>query len=246
MAYSSERWSRGCGTGVGLSGQKNQFRLGVDIENWVEDRQALQDAVTGSDTLWTTPGVGFLDITTNKTAFSAAGTFGPQILVNSDRKDLQAYPGTDFHHKVSHGLDPSSYGSVTHFSSLNSLTLNTPQNPKTKVQANLFHGTKFNDIAVPRDLPSGARQQGELMSARMERLAQQRAESPYTTTNQAVHGGAAEQARQIHASGERVKPDICMPSAEGGQRAQIGRKAKGECCSEFDQEFQKTALRKPL
>ena len=44
------RWSRGCGTGIGLSGHTNQYRHGVTIENWVEDTHAIS-ALKNNSTL---------------------------------------------------------------------------------------------------------------------------------------------------------------------------------------------------
>mmetsp|Transcript_8691 Transcript_8691/g.15688 ORF Transcript_8691/g.15688 Transcript_8691/m.15688 type:complete len:126 (-) Transcript_8691:251-628(-) len=33
----SETWSRGCGSGIGLSDHKTKYRMGVTLGNWVED-----------------------------------------------------------------------------------------------------------------------------------------------------------------------------------------------------------------
>eukprot|EP00873_Tetraselmis_striata_P016073 jgi/Tetstr1/436337/TSEL_025174.t1 len=33
----SETWSRGCGSGIGLSEHKTHYRMGVTLGNWVED-----------------------------------------------------------------------------------------------------------------------------------------------------------------------------------------------------------------
>ena len=51
------RWSRGCGTGIGLSGNKNQYRLGVAIENWVrssfpQDSNSPGRAATAKALVW--------------------------------------------------------------------------------------------------------------------------------------------------------------------------------------------------
>mmetsp|Transcript_10096 Transcript_10096/g.19034 ORF Transcript_10096/g.19034 Transcript_10096/m.19034 type:complete len:246 (+) Transcript_10096:166-903(+) len=242
MAYSSERWSRGCGTGIGLSSAKNQYRLGVTIDNWVEEDCALQeDAFQGkTGTLWTTPGVPPLHQTTHQTSFTSQGTFGPQIMVDADRKDLQATDATQFYHKFAHGMDPAVYKNLEHFGSLNSLTFCTPAADKTKVQANLFHGSKFNDHTVPQNVGTG-----ELVAARKKRLEEEKASSVYTTTNKLYFGKSAEQAKEIfETTGKLVKSDLVLPTAEGGQRAQIGRKAKGDCSESFDMEHKKTGLRK--
>ena len=45
------RWSRGCGTGIGLSGHTNQYRHGVTIENWVEDTHSIA-ALKNNSTLF--------------------------------------------------------------------------------------------------------------------------------------------------------------------------------------------------
>ena len=50
------RWSRGCGTGIGLSGHTNQYRHGVTIENWVEDTHAISALKNNSTLLGTQSG----------------------------------------------------------------------------------------------------------------------------------------------------------------------------------------------
>lgn len=43
-------WGRGTGEGIGLSGHKNEFRAGVRISNWVEEKFG-QEAVGNGQTL---------------------------------------------------------------------------------------------------------------------------------------------------------------------------------------------------
>lgn len=61
-----------------------------------------------------------------------------------------------------------------------------------QVQANLFHGSKFNDHTVPQNVGTG-----ELVAARKKRLEEEKASSVYTTTNKLYFGKSAEQAKEI-------------------------------------------------
>jgi hypothetical protein len=41
------RWGRGCGSGIGFSGHKNRYPPGTLVNNFVEDRTALEHVATG-------------------------------------------------------------------------------------------------------------------------------------------------------------------------------------------------------
>lgn len=237
MAYSSERWSRGTGTGIGLSGHKNQYRLGVQIENWVEDSHSKIGKVEGAEALWGDPKNAFSDETTHGNDYDGQGKSGPQILDIADRKDLQACPGVAKGHMFSHGLDASSYEQKTHYASLNSLNYAEPALDKQRVHENLWAGSKFNDGKVPTN-GSG---KTELMSTKSQQYAADKARNMYRTTNDDFHNTTAE-----HMMGATLKAPLAQPQADGGQRAQVGRKAVGDSVDEFNLEHQKIGLRKPL
>ena len=65
-----------------------------------------------------------------------------------------------------------------------------------QVQANLLSGSKFNDGTVPTNVGTG-----ELIAARKARLAAEKAESMYTTTNKQTLGKSADEAANLYATG---------------------------------------------
>lgn len=59
---------------------------------------------------------------------------------------------------------------------------------------------------------------------------------PYVTTSKtALDAGLR---------GEYERRSLILPSSDGGQTAQVGRKAKGDMCEVFDKSYQKIGLRK--
>mmetsp|Transcript_26655 Transcript_26655/g.32371 ORF Transcript_26655/g.32371 Transcript_26655/m.32371 type:complete len:237 (-) Transcript_26655:346-1056(-) len=236
MAYSSERWSRGCGTGIGLSGHKNQYRLGVSIENWVEDSYSKSDTVVGENTLWGAPAKAMDGSSTYTNSFDNDEKSGPGILSIADRQDLQAYQGTGKGHMFSHGFDPSAYEKATHYATVNSLVHGEPHANVPKVSQNLWAGSKFNDSKVPLN---GATMKTEMMDTATAKIHKEQTESMYLTSNAAAHGATADTMM-----GGTQKTGLLMPDGNGGQKPQPGRKAKGEMCDTFDLTHQKTGLRK--
>jgi len=231
MAYHSERWSRGCGTGVGLSGHKNQYRQGVTIENWVEDDHAKSDALHGNN-LFGEHGAALNGVTTMQADFNEGGKIGMDLLENTSRVDLDYYKhkGQDIEHVFPHGLQGKPNGFYD--TSLNQLTFAPPgETEKMKVHQYLWAGSKFNDAKVPHG--------GEHPSLAEKKKAQAAEEmagfNPYVTTSKRVAETVV---------GVVAKRDSLLPKAVGGQEAQVGRKAKGEMCETFNQSYQKIGLRK--
>uniref|UniRef100_A0A7S0RQ25 Uncharacterized protein n=1 Tax=Pyramimonas obovata TaxID=1411642 RepID=A0A7S0RQ25_9CHLO len=239
MAYSSERWSRGCGTGIGISSHKNQYRLGVAIENWVEDEYSQKSKLARQDSLLKSQGVGFNDATTNILSFNAEEKYGKNILGNCERKDGRAC--TEQHHKFAHGLDPGSYKDISHWATLNSLTMAAPAAGATRVTQNIFLGGKTNDAQVPANL-----EKTDLMTRKRQQQAAEKAASMYTTTNNAFFETTAQELKTIYDSGATCKRELQLSQADGGQACTIGRKAKGDSCDTFDQTYQSLGLRKAI
>mmetsp|Transcript_19666 Transcript_19666/g.33060 ORF Transcript_19666/g.33060 Transcript_19666/m.33060 type:complete len:238 (-) Transcript_19666:409-1122(-) len=237
MAYSSERWSRGCGTGVGLSSHKNQYRLGVAIENWVEDEYSRMAKQARDDSLLKSQGVGFNEATTNSLSFSGEEKWGRHIMANCERAD--GLQGTDHYHKFAHGMDPGTYKDITHWATMNQLVMQQPAKGNTKVTQNIFLGGKQNDYKVPTNAVKT-----DLMERKKAQMAAEQASSMYTTTNNVFLETTAQELKTIYGSGGTCKRTVMMPCADGGQSAQIGRKAKGDSCASFDKTFQKIGLRK--
>merc|ERR1712226_907050 len=96
----------------------------------------------------------------------------------------------------------------------------------------LWAGTKFNDFTVPRD-----KLQLGMTTQKKAQWKTQQDFDMYVTTAQAF---------QSTAVGELVKRETMKPQAEGGQAAQVGRKATGEMVQTLEKPHLKTGLRVPL
>mmetsp|Transcript_28788 Transcript_28788/g.94077 ORF Transcript_28788/g.94077 Transcript_28788/m.94077 type:complete len:239 (-) Transcript_28788:123-839(-) len=238
MAFHNDRWSRGCGTGIGLSGHKNQYRLGVTIENWVEDSASATDYVAGKTHLYGEFGAKFQGATTTSESYTADGKMGMNLVELSDRQDLEVTQeriGLPKEHMFQHSL--SGPTSSLYDATLSSLAFADPAAAKKKqVHCNLWAGSKFNDAYVPT---RGSTTQEGAGALKAKQAQQMQAIDMYRTHSQDV----AEQA-VLMASIGGVKRERALPMSEGGQAPQIGRKAKGDCCKSFDAAHVKIGLRK--
>lgn len=234
MAYHGERWSRGCGTGIGLSGHTNQYRLEVLIENWVEISLWKAAHLAGAKIVGA-PGAVVDGTTTMQASYTDAGKTGMDLMKLSERQDLEP-PTSDVEkeHLFHHGLagQPTADCDAT----LNSLAYADPAaGPKQKVHQVLWAGSKFNDSNVP--------QKGDRHSAAGFAKAKAAQEMKGWDMYQ-THSKATSEQCALMAAGAPAKRDLILPQSVGGQAAQIGRKAKGSCASFFDATYQKIGLRK--
>ena len=230
---STQRWRRGCGSGIGLSGHKNQYRLGVGINNWVEDFQAKQDASQGKSLY--NKHIPFSEhgaSTTMKTSFVADGKFGPDII--PERKDLAGWDQPVSQENLfSHGT--YGQGDKRYHATLHDLTYRDPAEiykdaGRKKVNDYIWSGDKFNDAHVPVEANSNRltikppKEAGTVL---------------YATESQTAFSETAKLA-----FGTDTKRQPIMHVAEGGQKAQIGRKCKGPCSSLCDSNYHKIGLRR--
>jgi len=199
-------------------------RLGVSIENWVEDYQAREDFKAGGRSL-----------------YSHAG----QAEEPSATAKAQPAPAPARTAAAGRGRDTSlQQGREAYNVTLNELVYKWPGSDPDhmKVHQNLWTGSKHNDSHVPTasgaagEVPGGT---FSLTGTMAEKWDAHQNYDVYLTQNKASLGKTASQTEgQVH------KRDLIMPAAEGGQAAQVGRKAKGECARTFDLSYQKIGLRK--
>ena len=229
-----QRWSRGCGSGIGLSGHKNQYRLGVGIDNWVEDFQAKVDTQGGKSMYG--KHINFSEYgssTTMKNSFTADGKFGEDII--PERKDVAGWvQPVSQENLFKHGPGLQS----SYFVTLNELAYKDPakvfQDPQEKsVNECIWTGSKALDSKVPL---TSSREQEVTLSKTLKPASQY---DSYATESKKVFDETAKLAL-----GTRTKRDPIMHVAEGGQRPQVGRKCKGACSTSCDSTYHKIGLRK--
>ncbi|QDZ22353.1 hypothetical protein HOP50_07g48920 [Chloropicon primus] len=230
-----QRWSRGCGSGIGLSGHKNQYRLGVGIDNWVEDFQAKEDTQGGKSMYGKhIPFSEYGSSTTMKASFTSEGKLGEDII--PERKDVAGWvQPVSQENLFKHG--PGLHSS--YFVTLNELAYNNPakifkQPESKKVNECIWTGSKALDRAVPM---TGNRENSLTMTKTAGKSTSQ--DKSYTTESKGAFSKTAELAL-----GTRTKRDPILRVAEGGQKPQVGRKCKGACSTSCDSTYHKIGLRK--
>ena len=230
-----QRWSRGCGSGIGLSGHKNQYRLGVGIDNWVEDFHAKEDNQLGKSMYGKhIPFSEYGSSTTMKASFTSEGKLGEDII--PERKDIACWvEPVSQENLFKHGPGKQS----CYFVTLNELSYKDPskifKQPETKkVNECIWTGQKALDGAVPM---TGTRE--NLLSKTRSLAAPASQYDSYTTESNKAFNETAKLAE-----GTRTKRDPILRVAEGGQRPQVGRKCKGACSTSCDSTYHKIGLRK--
>jgi len=73
LAEPGQRWSRGCGLGIGLSGHRNGYRGGVLIGNWREENEGATKRryMPVTQTVPSGPGLGGEGTTESRDSFRA-------------------------------------------------------------------------------------------------------------------------------------------------------------------------------
>ncbi|GMH32342.1 hypothetical protein BSKO_00176 [Bryopsis sp. KO-2023] len=145
----TSHWSRGCGTGIGLSHHKNEFSLGVTIGNWVEDHQGFKDKQTGKH-IFGSRGP-FESSTTQRTSFTPDEKYGSELL-QSTSKDAVGKCGECvgqkcmFPHGDLYEQPIECHATLHQLAFKDTATIGeTPQ----RVQDFLWNGQKLNDSKVP-------------------------------------------------------------------------------------------------
>jgi len=103
---------------------------------------------------------------------------------------------------------------------------------KKKVSSGLWAGSKLNDLKVPH----GGVHTSKAAAKRAQAAAEMEGFDPFVTTSKTA-------ADEGLVGGTYERRSLIMPSSDGGQAAQVGRKAKGDMCETFDKTYQKIGLR---
>ena len=143
----SERWTRGAGNGIGLSSHKNQYRLGVGIGNWVEDEYSAVDGEGGAQDVFYSKGARMNHTSTNRAMINEEGKYGianPGI-ESYIRPRVACESQIVFAHDVEWGLTDQKRQFVT----MSETAYSKPSKDKTRIEKNLWHGSKKNDARVP-------------------------------------------------------------------------------------------------
>jgi len=127
---------------------------------------------------------------------------------------------------------------------LNELVYKAPNEDKTRtVSQHLWMGSKFNDLEVERK----SERMPEKTNTRRAMMTEQRNTKPsdaFKTHSNEVAESSIKIAQTMRDGGEAIRSKQILPMAEGGQRAQIGRKAKGECAKSLDASYRNIGLRR--
>ena len=176
----------------------------------------------------------------------AQGKTGSTITEQADRKDKDAYKGKTknnlFDHSDSFPLSSSETGE--YYVTLNELVYKAPREDKTRtVSQHLWMGSKFNDLEVERK----SERMPEKTDTRRALMTEQRNTKPsdaFKTHSNEVAESSIRIAQTMRDGGEAIRSKQILPMAEGGQRAQIGRKAKGDCARSLDASYRNIGLRR--
>ncbi|EIE18769.1 hypothetical protein COCSUDRAFT_60072 [Coccomyxa subellipsoidea C-169] len=120
------------------------------------------------------------------------------------------------------------------YTTLNQLAYGAPSAQHPQVQKLLWTGHKENELRMP-----AAEGRCDLVRAKRQAWEHDVANSPWLTSSRLAADAAA-----MGGAGAACKRQGCRPAAEGGQPAQIGRKAVGDCAQLFDKTWIQIGLRK--
>lgn len=171
--------------------------------------------------------------TTQRTDYNAFGKTGSELLENCIREDREPKPLVELEYKFTHGLPGQRNGFYD--ATVNDLVFADPAvtADKRKVSCGLWAGSKHNDLKVTH----GGLHTSKAAAKRAQAAAEMAGFDPYVTTSK------SEAEKGLTGTFERRS--LIMPSSDGGQAAQVGRKAKGAMCETFDKTYQTIGLRKP-
>lgn len=165
--------------------------------------------------------------------------------LQADRKDKDAYKGKSrrnlFDHSDSFPLNSNETGE--YYVTLNELVYKAPTEDKTRtVSQHLWMGSKFNDLEVERL----SEKPPVMTETKKAMIMEQKKETPsdaYKTHSNEVAKASVNMCSVMIQNGESIRSKQILPMAEGGQPAQIGRKAKGECARSLDASYRNIGLR---
>ena len=234
-----DRWSRHVGTGIGLSGHKNQFRLGVCIENWVEDHATHTDSLAGLNTLMGgcgTPSPAEQFTSTAKASYTAVGKAGDELLSTYERRDYYENNGrfqnVPAPHILGHGRNPGAEYKAT----VSGLAFQEPKLEAKRLHTYLWSGSKANNYGVPENVDTMYPSR-KMVNARLD----MRHNREFAGASLAATASSGAEALELIKTAKR---DKCAPTSVGGQAATSGRKVKGDFVGTFEKPHMNIGLRK--
>ena len=233
------------GAGIGLSDHKSQFSNGVlSGDNWVEEKFAVEN--NNPPPMW--HGGGGARHSTMQASYVPEGKFGGQITANLDMAEDIKFQRRGVNKESLFGHYPAMADRTTSFVASSELHFAEPEKTKPRAQAGLWAPSYKHNLAVPTKsahefgssmlLTKGKKTVfgSELTTAKIVRPS-----DAYRTTNDCTLG---ETGRQIFAGGTTKRgPLLADGSAEGGQRAQVGRKPVGLFNNAADARARRAQLR---
>ena len=174
------------------------------------------------------------------------GKTGITITGQADRKDKDAYTGKSKNNLFDHsdGFQLSEGETGEYYVTLNELVYKAPNEDKTRtVSQHLWMGSKFNDLEVER---KSERQpvRTSMRRARIDDMKHTKPADAFRTHSNEVAEASIKIGHSMSEDGETVRSKQILPMAEGGQRAQIGRKAVGDCARSLDASYRNIGLRR--
>ena len=104
-------------------------------------------------------------------------------------------------------------------------------------------GSKFNDLEVER-VSERSPLQADTRRAVISELKHHKPSDAFKTHSNEVNEATIHGCKTMREEGEAIRSKQILPMSEGGQRAQIGRKAKGECAQSLDASYRNIGLRR--
>ena len=127
---------------------------------------------------------------------------------------------------------------------MNELVYKEPTEDKTRtVSQHLWMGSKFNDLEVER-VSERASIRADTRRDVIAELKNHKPSDAFKTHSNEVAEATINECKSMREEGEAIRSKQILPMAEGGQRAQIGRKAKGECAQSLDASYRNIGLRR--
>ncbi|BDA49696.1 hypothetical protein COCOBI_14-3160 [Coccomyxa sp. Obi] len=207
---------------LSYSPHKNTYSKGVLSGNWAEERQP--SAIHA---------IPFEGESVSHATYGKQGSGWHEL--HYERKDWDRSHLCCGHDTILRHEEPHQNATLTPcYTTLNQLTFGGPSSPHPQVQKLLYTGRKENELRMPV-----TRGRSDLVQAKRQAWEREAAANPWSTSARESADAAAAGGR-----GASCKRQGFRPASEGGQPAQVGRKARGECAQLFDMSWIQIGLRK--
>ncbi|CAL8464421.1 g3956 [Coccomyxa elongata] len=205
---------------VSYSAHKNAYSKGVLTGNWAEERQPSA-----------TRAVSFEGESVSHATYGKQGKGWPEF----ERKDWDRSHSCCGHDTILRHDEPHQDATLTPcYASLNQLAFGGASSAHPQVQKLLYTGRKENELRMP--VTEG---RSDLVHAKRQAWERESAANPWSISAREAANVAA-----VGGHGASCKRQGFRPASEGGQPAQVGRKARGEFAQLFDMSWIQIGLRK--